>query len=134
LVVKKFAVSLVVTSTSLMLDELSGLLDHPPSGGSHNKGAPDTRGTSWDETLWRLESAAGDSLTLDQHFENLEIQFPPKELVSRLPSNCKASIDVVVLFDTFTVSADLSRKAVAIANAYGASLGVTCYPTSFEET
>jgi hypothetical protein len=132
--VKKFAVSLVVTSTSLMLEELSGLLGKPPSGGSHNMGDSDARGTSWDETLWRMDSAAGGGSTLDQHFEDLESQFPPTELVSRLPPNCEASIDVAVFFDTFTVSADLSRKAVAIANAYSACLDVTCYPTSFEET
>jgi hypothetical protein len=132
--VKKFAVSLVIRSLSLTLDDLSSLLGRRPSGGSHSKGDPHRSGTTWTETLWRLDSDAPNIASLDQHLENLAIQFPAKELIPRLSENCEVCVDIVVFFDTVDVSAHLSALDITIVNSYGAALDVTCYPSTFGET
>ena len=83
-------------------------------------------------TVWRFDSDAPATAPVQEHLERLEILFPAAELKQVLPGGCEVSVDVVVFFDTFTVSAAIPRRGIEIIDAYNAKLEVTCYPTTFE--
>lgn len=133
---KKTAVSLLVTSSSLSLAELSSKLGRAQSSDSHSKGEVSAGAKSgkppWSMTVWRFDSDAPATAPVQEHLERLEILFPAAELKQVLPGGCEVSVDVVVFFDTFTVSAAIPRRGIEIIDAYNAKLEVTCYPTTFE--
>jgi hypothetical protein len=125
---KEFSVSLVITSPSLSLDELSSRLGRVNSPGSHNRGDPRPIKRSWAKTVWYLDSGAPKDAPLEQHIADLERQFPASQLLQVLPDGCTVLIDVAIFFDTFNGSAHLSSSAVEVIRRYGAALEVTCYP------
>jgi len=131
---KKASVSLLVTSSSMSLDELSSRLGRDPSSGSHNKGdahaAAKLGKPPWSATVWRFDSDAPEDASLDEHLERLEIQFPATELRRLLPSGCEVSVDIALFFDSANVSAKISRRGMQIIDGYGAKLEVTCYPST----
>ena len=133
---KKTEVSLLVTSSLMSLAELSSRLGRTPSSGSHNKGDVSAGAKlgkpPWSVTVWRFDSDASPSAAVEQHLERLAVQFPPTELKGLLPPGCEVSVDVVLFFDTFTVSAAIPRRGIEIIDAYNAKLEVTCYPSMFE--
>src|SRR5258708_7869408 len=127
-VMKKISVSLLVTSPSLSLAELTSKLGRAHSSGSHSKGEISAgvklgKGP-WSMTIWRFDSDAEASASLLQHLERLEIQFPAAELKRALPPDCRVSVDVAVFFDTANVSATIPHRGVEIIDAYGAELEV----------
>ena len=133
---KRASVSLLVTSPSMSLSELSSKLGRASSSGSHNKG--DVRAgaklgkPNWPVTVWRFDSDAPDGASLQQNLERLAVQFPPAELKRILPPECDVSVDIAIFFDTVDVSLQIPRRGLEIIDAYGAELEVSCYPSSFE--
>jgi hypothetical protein len=130
--VKKYLVSLNVTSTSMSLEELSLRLGRPSArDGSHSKGDAHPGGYAWSETLWRLDSDAPETAPLIDLLESLAREFAPKELRQVLPPECEATINIAILFDTYTVSALIPRRGTQIIDSYNARLELLCYPTDF---
>lgn len=120
----------------MSLAELSSKLGRAHSPDSHSKGEVSVGAKSdkppWSVTVWRFDSDAPESATLQQHLECLEIQFPPAELKRVLAPGCRVSVDIVLFFDTANVSATIPHRGIEIIDAYGAELEVTCYPSLFE--
>jgi hypothetical protein len=133
---KKTSVSLLVTSQTMSLAELTSKLGRAHSSGSHSKGDASAGANlgkpPWPVTIWRFDSDAPASAPVQEHLERLEIQFPAAELKRALPPGCDVSVDVVLFFDTFTVSAAIPRRGVEIIDAYNAEFEVTCYPSTFK--
>jgi hypothetical protein len=133
---EKASVSLLVTSPSMSLTELSSKLGRSPSSGSHNKGDASAGAKlgkpPWSATVWRFDSDAPETAPVEQHLERLEIQFPAAALKQVLPSGCDVSVDIALYFDTVNVSATIPHRGIEIIDAYGAKLEVTCYPSTFE--
>jgi len=132
---KTFSVCLLVESPSLSLDELSRKLGRPHSSGSHTEGEPHVRQglPPWSKTMWRFDSAVSKTASLQEHLENLKVQFPPDELQRLLPAGCTVNVDIAIFFDTANVSASISRAGIEIMDAYNAALEVTCYPSDFKD-
>ena len=133
---KKTSVSLLVTSQSMSLAELTSKLGRAHSSGSHRKGDASAGAKPgkppWPVTVWRFDSDAPANAPVQQHLERLEIQFPAAELKRALPPGSGVSVDVVLFFDTVNVSATIPRRGIEIIDAYNAGLEVTCYPSTFE--
>jgi hypothetical protein len=133
---KKTSVSLLVTSQTMSLAELTSKLGRAHSSGSHSKGDASAGANlgkpPWQVTIWRFDSDAPASAPVQQHLERLEILFPAAELKRVLPSGCEVSVDLVLFFDTYTVSTAIPRRGIEIIDAYGAELEITCYPSTFE--
>jgi hypothetical protein len=134
--VQTLSVSLLVTSSSLSLAELTSRLGRPPSVGSHSRGDAHAGAklgkAPWAESIWRFDSDAAESAPLQEHLERLQVQFPPQELLRALPSGCELCVDVAVFFDTANVGVAVSRKALEIVLRYQADLEISCYPSDFE--
>ena len=133
---KTFLVSLVISSSTSSLPELSLRLGRLHSSGSHSKGdvrlGDKTENQPWKETIWRLESDAAETASIEEHFERLEARFPAKDLRSVLPPDSEVVIDIVVFFDTTSVSAQIPRSCLSIIEGYSAVVEISCYPTDFE--
>ena len=133
---KKTSVSLLVTSPSMSLAELTSKLGRTHSSGSYDKGEASAGAKlgkpPWPVTVWRFDSDAQSSASLQLHLERLEIQFPAAELKRILPAGCEVSVDIAVFFDTANVSATIPRRGVEIIDAYNAKLEITCYPSTLE--
>lgn len=132
---KEIDVSLVVTSSSFTLDDLSARLGRPHSSGSHNLGEPHIRGESnWPETVWRLDSGLPSTAAVEEHLASIQRRFPPQDLIGVLPEGCRIRFDVALFFDTANVGIVLSEKSVNLIHAYGATLEITAYPSDFGES
>jgi hypothetical protein len=130
---KKTAVSLLVSSQTMSLGELTSKLGRAHSSGSHSKGdASAGAKPPWPVTIWRFDSDALPTAPVQEHLERLEILFPAAELKRVLPPDCQVSVDIAVFFDTKNVSASIPRRGIEIIDAYNAELEVTCYPSTFE--
>jgi hypothetical protein len=133
---KKTSVSLLVTSQTMSLAELTSKLGRAPAFDSHSRGDAAAGAKlgkpPWPVTVWRFDSDTLPTAPVQEHLERLEILFPAAELKRVLPGGCEVSVDVVLFFDTFTVSATIPRRGIAIINAYNAELEITCYPSTFE--
>jgi hypothetical protein len=133
---KKASVSLLVTSQSMSLAELTANLGRAHSPGSHNKGDVSAGAKLgkplWSVIVWRFDSDAPETAPVEQHLERLEIQFPAAELKRVLPAGCDVSVDIALFFDTANVSATIPRRGIEIIDAYGAKLEVNCYPSTFK--
>jgi hypothetical protein len=131
---KKTSISLLVSSPSMSLDELSARLGRSYSKGSHSKGevhAGARLGSApWPYTIWRMDSGAVETASVEVHLERLEGQFPPEELKRVVPDDCGILIDIAIFFDTLNVSATLSRRALKVVENYKADLEISCYPSS----
>jgi hypothetical protein len=134
---KKVSVSLLMTSASMSLGELSSRLGRLPSLGSNSKGDTHSGARAgkdpWSETIWRFDSDADETASIEDHLERLEIQFPAAELKQALPPDCNVWVDIALFFDSAYVSASLSRRAMQIVDSYDAQLEITCYPSKFDE-
>jgi hypothetical protein len=130
--VKKYLVSLNITSTSMSLEELSLRLGRPCArDGSHSKGDAHANGKPWSESLWRLDSEAPEAAPLIDHLESLAKEFPREELLRVLPASCKVTVDIATLFDSYTVSELIPHRGIQIIDSYKATLELSCYPTDF---
>jgi hypothetical protein len=131
--VKTLRVSLLVTSSSVSLDELSLKLKRPHSSGSHEKGEAHVLAKHgrppWSKTVWRFDSSVSESAPVKDHLEDLKVQFPPAELRALLPPDCTVCVDIAIFFDTVNVSASIPCEVMEIIAAYHADLEVTCYPS-----
>src|SRR5882762_3736542 len=99
---KTFWVSLLVESSSLSLDELSSKLGRPHSSGSHQKGEQHVLARlgrpPWSKTVWRFDSGVSESASVQEQLEELEVQFPGRELRILLPADCTVCVDIAVFF------------------------------------
>ncbi len=133
---KKTSVSLLVTSPSMSLAELTAKLGRAHSSGSHSKGDASAGANlgkpPWSVSVWRFDSDALPTAPVQEHLERMEILFPAAELKRVLLRGCEVSVDVVLFFDTVNVSATIPRRGIEIIDAYSAELEVTCYPSTFE--
>src|SRR5580658_2540832 len=128
----KTSVSLLVTSLSMSLDELSSKLGRTPSSGSHSKGDARPVKASWSETIWCFDSDAQESMPVQHHMERLALQFPAAELKRVLPPGCDVLVDIALFFDTVNVSATIPHRGIEIIGGYNAKVEITCYPSTFE--
>ena len=131
---KRFSVSLDISSPSLTLGEISAIVGCTPSSSSHNKGdrrpSPDASERVWEEAVWRLESRLRNTDSLARHLEDLIAQCAPMSLSppGSLLKDCTILVNIAVFFDTVNVSLSISLEEQKIISAYGASLSISCYP------
>jgi hypothetical protein len=71
---------------------------------------------------------------IDEHLEELSVQFPPDELKRAVPPTCEVIVDVAVFFDTANVTAPFTRRSMEIINSYAARLELSCYPSHFNQS
>jgi hypothetical protein len=129
---KETRVSLLIESSSLSLEDISSMLGHSHSTGSHQKGSHGPKGRSIERTIWRLDSSEPESATVEQHLVNIASQLSPDVVLCKLPKDVLTCIDIAMFFDTAMCSANISVKSLAIAQAYKAAIEISCYPSDFE--
>jgi hypothetical protein len=128
---KNFSVSLDVVSTELRLGDLTAQLGAEPSEDSHDLGSPRGRGTSWPETVWRLDSDAPESAPLEVHCQSLLDKARAAGVLDSLRHlrNAAAHINVAVFFDTAYCSVPIPPACLEAIRDHGLGLEVTCYPS-----
>lgn len=126
---KTFAVSLDIVTISETLAELSGRLRMRPSPTSHDRGSRRAKGV-WEETVWRLESSAGETASLDEHCRWIFDRFPIATLrrPAILPSDAQVCLNIAIFFDTAMASLLIPSKYIDILYASGSNVEVSCYP------
>src|SRR5436305_5791518 len=99
---KEYSLSLDVISAESSLQELTARLGATPSESSHDLGSPRARQGFWKETVWRLESDAPTSSSLEGHFQSLLAKIQPTGVLeaSRRLENAKTLFNVAVFFSS----------------------------------
>lgn len=133
---KQYVMALNARSRSLPLAEICRRMGAEPSPDSCEKGDLDARGgLCFIATFWRLDSEAGDEATVEEHCRSLRTKLPPGHppLHAEPGGDLEVWLSIGVLYDTYTVSVVLPAALVALACDLGATVEVSCYPTSFDE-
>jgi hypothetical protein len=125
---KEFDASLVITSKSLSLIELATLLERQPQSGSHDKGAPHSRGNTWGITIWR-ENARDQGASLEAQCLQLLGDMPSKcaDLLAD-KSNFSVKIDVAVYHDSVNCSVPIPANVIEALAARGIAIEIVTYP------
>jgi hypothetical protein len=130
---KVYSAFLDVISAELSLKDLTEQFGMEPSQNSHDLGSPRGRKGSWKVTIWRLESEASESASLDAHCKNLLAKAQRgKVLESILHLQVDASINIAAFFDTATCSVTIPPVCLEVLRDYPLGLEVTCYPSKME--
>lgn len=128
---KETKVSLVITTSSLSLSDLSSKIRLSHTGGSHDRGSPRPGGKGlWDTTVWRLDSAEPPPAHVNEHCQNIASQLPPQALFQPgiLPGDAKLYLDIAVFFSDAMYTLNLPSECLEVAKSYKAEIQVTCYP------
>jgi hypothetical protein len=133
----QYRVCLVVTTESATLSELTAKVGVEPDDDSHNMGDPNllkTRGP-WKQTVWRVGTGCSWKAKLEEQFEDIVEQVPPKKLRSPgvLPDASKVYLSVGVFSDDQIPTADLTLRCLAISQSYGASIEVCMFESDMSK-
>lgn len=98
---KEYSLSLDVISAESSLQDLTSQLGAMPSESSHDLGSPPARQGLWKETVWRLESEAPASASLEDHCKSLfaKVQASGALEASRGLRSAKILLNLGVFFD-----------------------------------
>lgn len=131
---KKIEASLIITTTTLTLAEISSRLGCVHSSGSHEKGAPRLTGSPFDQTIWRLSPGVGCPQALEEQFKSITSQLQAGILrrPGVLPENSEVYFDIAVYFDSPMATLSIPLTCVDMARSYSADIEVSCYPSDFE--
>lgn len=130
---KKYVVSLHLTTTEASLSDLSNLLKIDNSADSHDFGSlrpslPGTPGRIWKKTIWKYEVPPFSSQNLRDNIRSLFQTFPMERLRSPvLPKDTKKMVDVAIYYDTASCTIDLDNESLSELGAYGINLEISCY-------
>lgn len=127
----EYDVCLVVVSRSTPLVDLSARIGIQGSEGSHSEGDPHLlkdRGV-WKSTVWQICSGQPRSAHLEDHFEHLAGRLPVSRVVGSgaLPDDAEVYVSVGVFSDAQIPTVNLTRRCLAIAEAFGARIEVRQY-------
>lgn len=134
---KAYIIALNARSRSLSLPEITRRMGADPDPAYiHDRGDLGSRGDHCDlDASWRVESDAGDAATIEEHAQSLEDRLakggdcPAGEEAG----DPEVSLTAGVMHDSYTVSVLLPLALINLANGFGASIEVNCYPTHFDE-
>lgn len=132
---KEYSLSLDVISAEASLQDLTSQLGASPSESSHELGSPRARRDSWAETVWRLESEAPASASLEDHCQSLlaKVQSTGVLEASRRIENSRTLLNVAVFFSGPMCTVTLPRACLDIVKEYSLGLEISCY-SSAEDT
>lgn len=128
---REVKVSLVITSASLRLSEISAKVGRAHSSGSHDRGTSSLPGGKpFNETIWRMDSTEPESAPLEKHFANIGSQIPAKSITDSglLAGNARCFFDIAVFFDDAMCSIDIPKICLKAIERYGAEISIACYP------
>jgi len=131
---QEFSVSLDIISTDSSLKDLTAQLGLEPSEASHDRGSPRARKSFWEETVWRLESDASASASLEVHCQDLLAKARAAgvlESIRRL-QKAEALINIAAFFDTAMCTVTIPRVCLEAIRDYSFGLQVTCYPSDMD--
>ncbi|HEY3266980.1 MAG TPA: hypothetical protein VGM37_08655 [Armatimonadota bacterium] len=132
---KQFLAALHIASETATLEEITRAAGVEPAADSFGKG--DRRGlreTPCPETVWTFYSPAPEMAGIEEHLAALLAGFPMDRLRGPgLPADRTITLDIAVLYDTFTASVALPAELLRPFVQAGAGIEISCYPTSFEE-
>ena len=131
---KEYSVSLDDISADSSLADLTAQLGVEPSDASHDRGSPRARKSVWEETVWRLESDAPASASLEVHCQSLLAKAQAAgvlESIRRL-QKAEALINIAAFFDTAMCTVTIPRGCLEAIREYSLGLEVTCYPSDME--
>lgn len=129
---KETRVSLLVTTALLSLADISARLGLLHSSGSHERGGRRLGGREpFDRSIWRLDSSASSSASVEQHCESLAALLPTRifEESEILPGDAKVYLDISVYFSDASCTVNIPLACVALAASYHAEIEISCYPS-----
>jgi len=130
---KDFSAFLDVVSTELSLKDLTVQLGMEPSEGSHDLGSPRGRNGSWTVTIWRLDSGATESASLDAHCQSLLAKARAGNVLESIRRlKVEAFINIAAFFDTVACTLTIPPSCLQVLRDYPLGLEVTCYPSDME--
>src|SRR5436305_8499663 len=129
--VKELLVSFDIVSRSAGLGDLASALGATPGPGSRERGAPGPRGPR-EATVFRLESGAPRTATLEEHLETLFADLARLDVrLGALPAGTELVLSLGVLFDGPMGSLVLPHRFAGKIEDYGLTVEVTWYLSEF---
>ena len=127
------SVSLDVISPNLTLRELDSIIgmSHAPS--SHDLGTPSplAKAPPRKETIWRLDSVAGELQSLYEHVLSLSMSCPFDVLFHKLAnhSQCvRCILSIAICYSTYTCTITLSTDTLTLLKGFAIDVEISCYP------
>lgn len=132
--VTQYQCGILITSSKLSLPELVSLIGRPAQSGSHDKDDVHIRNcTAWKTTRWREDAWDLEGSLCSQILQLVNDIGPIcVDIVNRGAGDLVAELDVMVLYDTYTLTIDLPSDVVAAIAINKLALSISAYPTSFE--
>lgn len=133
---RELKVSLVITSASLGLSEISVKVRHGHSHGSHERGTSSLPGRKpFPETIWRLDSTEPESASLEKHFASIESQIPAKSIKDSLllATDVRCFFDIAAFFDDAMCSINIPTICLKVVERYEAEISISCYPVEAKD-
>lgn len=133
---RSYLADLEFVSLTRSLAEVSALVGHAPDSTSHDLGEPRTKGRTWDQTIWRLSSTAGDEASLEDHLSELREHADELGLLSRndLPDDLQLVLSIAVMYDSFTCTVQLPAASLQPFLVAGFDLEISVYPVGEDPT
>jgi len=128
---KETRVSLLITTALLSLADISARLGYAHSSGSHERGKHRLGNKEpFDRSIWRLDSAASPSASLEEHCQSIAALLPARvfEHSGTLPEDVKVYLDISVFFSDASCTVNIPVTCVALAASYHAEIEISCYP------
>lgn len=132
---KHLTVSLDIATSSMTLAELSDRLGISASPTSHEKGTARGRKGLWKYTTWRLDSTAGETATIEEHFRSIFDKFSVAHLFSEgvLPIDAELLLNIAVMYDANAAamcSLVLPAACLSLLQESNIDIEISCYPCS----
>ena len=124
--------SLLITTALLSLADLSARLGYAHSPGSQESGLYRLGGKEpFDRSIWRLDSSASPSASLEEHCQSIAALLPPRvfDHTGILPEDTKVYLDISVFFSDASCTVNIPVTCVAFAATYHAEIEMSCYPS-----
>jgi hypothetical protein len=131
---KKFDVTLQITSTSLTLGDLSSLMGLEASADSHDRGSAYAgfrpgKSAVWEYTIWKARSILDEQMDLDLHIRSVL----DRVSLSRLERVCaeheiKTILDIAIYWDTETCSVSIPSTWLRILGGADIATEISFYP------
>jgi len=127
---KEYNVFLDVVSPELRLKDLTARIGMEPSDSAHDLGSPRTLKGVWTETVWRLESDAPESASLEDHCRNLLTQARSGGVLETIRhlQGIRAFINIAAFFGTAMCTVTIPDVCLEALRDYPLGLEVACYP------
>jgi hypothetical protein len=132
---KEYSLSLDIISTESSLQDLTAQLGATPSESSHDLGSPRAGQGFWKETVWRLESGAPASSSLEDYCQSLleKAQASGALEASRNLRNAKILLNLGVFFDSPMCTVEIPQSCLNAIKDYSLGLEISCYPSEASE-